>query len=550
MRHYIFIFVIVLVGRGLAAQTTDVVRQYCNSLAAWAADKNISNLHAMENLRSSSPAFRIGNRLMNQLASKNALTETATYDWDVYIPCLQKEIDNGIQVSFSNIKAVPEDYIEQKYPGLQYVSCNINVKGSITTELQDLFILKENKIVKIADYIESTDIVSGKKKIEVDYLDLARSAFADKDYIKCYSLYKEGALRSINRKIKDYYVPESDIFPYVESCIALGKWEDAMHGITDNKMITNRKRWINGVQWKLDPEDLKIWNRAKEPLMDYLLKETFEYYCLNTAELQNSPLINHVCRCRNISIDRLKNDAALYFWTERRSWHNEVHIRAAAELGHFDAQKQLGKYYLTGYCNDPVWQNRDTIPCDTVKAVRWFERSALQGDVESANIAAHHFISGNGVARDFAKAYSLYSLNASQNDYDSQYGLGLCYYYGLGVEKDSQLAIRYLTEAIDWHPEVPYMIGNLYYEDNYNPLAVTYFNRALKRPNLNSSVRRSIFMVLSDCNRYGRCGLPVDLAEAERLHHEADKLRDKARENIYEYLISLTHITLLNYGKN
>lgn len=548
MYRNLIILIYAILSLNVYSQNTSVVQQYCNSFASWASDKSIIYLHEMENLRSESPSFRIGNKLMNQLAAKNGLAKTDTYDWDVYVPCIQKEIDNGIKISFSNIKTVPEEYIVQNYPGLEYVSCNVNITGSVNTELRDLFILKDRKIVKIADYIETTDVTSGKKKIEIDYLDLARCAFADQDYLKCYNLYKAGGLKSIDKNAKEQYGyrSESDIFPFVEACIALGKWDEAMHGITDNNVITNRKTWVNGIEWKLNPEDLKSWSKEKNPLMDYLLKKTYKYYCSNSARIQYSPIINHVSRCRNKSLDEMKADASLYFWNERSNWINEKPLIAAAELGHLEAQKQLGMYYLTGRNTDPVSRNSNTITCDTIKAVRWFEQAAVQGNVESANIAAHLYLSGNGVKQDLSKAFALYNMHTAQNDYDTQYGLGLCYYYGYGVQRNIQTALSYLIEAQDWHAEVPYLIGNIYYMDNYNPEAVIYYNRALKRKNLNDSVRHAILMKLSECNRFGRCGLQINTSEADRLLNQANSIGVSTEQDIAEHLISLTKIKFNN----
>lgn len=548
MYRNLIILISVILSLNVYSQNTSVVQQYCNSFASWASDKNIIYLHEMENLRSESPSFRIGNKLMNQLATKNGLAKTDTYDWDVYVPCIQKEIDNGIKINFSNIKTVPEEYIEQNYPGLEYVSCNVSITGSVKAELMDLFILKDRKIVKIADYVEKTDAASGKKKIEIDYLDLARCAFADQDYLKCYNLYKAGGLKSIDKNAKEQYGyrSESDIFPFVESCIALGKWDEAMHGITDNHVITNRKTWVNGIEWKLNPEDLKSWSKEKNPLMDYLLKKTYKFYCSNPTRIQYSPIVNHVSKCRNKSLDEMLSNASLYFWNERRNWINEIPLRAAAELGHLEAQKQLGMYYLTGRNTNPVSRNDNTITCDTIKAARWFEQAAVQGNVEAANIAAHLYLSGHGVRQDLSKAFALYNMHSTQNDYDIQYGLGLCYYYGYGVQRNIQTALPYLIEAEDWHSEVPYLIGNIYYMDNYNPEAVIYYNRALKRKNLNTPVRHAILMKLSECNRFGRCGLQINTSEADRLLNQANSIGVSTEKDIAEYLISLTRIKFNN----
>ena len=101
------------------ADNIEIVRSFCEGLSSWASEGKISYLHAMENLRSESPSFRIGNKLMDMLAAKNGLSKTDTYEWDVYVPCIQKEIDNGIEISFAKIMNVPEEYIEYDYPGLE-----------------------------------------------------------------------------------------------------------------------------------------------------------------------------------------------------------------------------------------------------------------------------------------------------------------------------------------------------------------------------------------------------------------------------------------------
>ena len=529
-------------ARASYATNREIVRSFCESLSSWASEGKISHLHAMENLRSESPSFRIGTRLMTELAQKNGLSKTDTYDWDNYIPCMQKEIDRGIQVSFSNINNVPVDYIEYDYPGLQYVSCNVVFKGTINSTQKDLFILKNGKIVKIADYIEKIDTATGVRKVKIDYLDLAESAFADGDYAKCYSLYKQGGLKELRQT--NVIHRKSEVFPYIESCIALGYWNDAMHGITDNDAITNRKTWVNGREWKLDSEDIRTWNREKDPLMNHLLEKTYLYYVDKVSYLKESPIIKHVAECRGIPVDRLMEKASAYFWNYRRYRISISTTYAAAELGHVEARNRLGKYLLTGKVSDPMAGVDFTIRPDTIKALQWMERAAEKGDVESAKTAAHFYLTGKGVEQDLRKAFSFYSMDAQGADYDMKYGLGLCYYYGYGVERDAEKALSLLKDAEDWHAEVPYLIGNLLFADNYDTEAVKYYKRALNRGNLNKSVRKSILMVLSECHRHGRCGLPVDPEESERLLREAENISEDGIGSADRYMMSLTQISL------
>ncbi len=546
MYRSLLILISCILSLKVYSQNTAVVQQYCNSFASWASDKNIIFLHEMENLRSESPSFRIGNKLMNQLASKNGLPKTDTYDWDVYVPCIQKEIDNGIEISFSNIKTVPEEYIEQNYPGLEYVSCNVCITGSVNAELRDLFILKDRKIVKIADYIETTDDITGKRKIEVDYLELARAAFADGNYQRCYDLYKEGGLKIVREmEKKGWNISNATIFPYIESCIALNDWDGAMYGFT---RMMNRKYWVNGKKWKLDPIDIQTWNKAKSPLMDVLLEKIYKYYASNFNAFTKSPIVKHIQLKTNRSIEDYKNLAAQYFWKNKNIYGDRVFaLKASAEYGNVVAQRQIGKIYLEGHnLNKKELNSYEVmIPRDTVKAIYWFDKAALNGDAEAAKIAAHFQLSGLGIERDYNKAFNNYSLRKLDLDYDIQYGLGLCYYYGLGTSQDFEMALTYLLSSEDWHPDIPYLIGNIYYASS-NPKAIKYYNKALQRKGTDESVRHEILTTLSECNRFGRCELPINEDEANRLQRESQQYIGKDFNNIKDYFISLTKINFNN----
>lgn len=345
---YIIMALILSFNLSVRAESTSVVQQFGDNLSIWASNQCITNLYAMDDLCSKSPSFRIGNKLMASMADKNSLPKTDTYDWGTYIACLQKEADNGLQISFSNISLVPEGYIEMNYPGLQYVSCNVKINGSSSYELKDLFILKNEKIVKITDYVERIDEITGKKKIEIDYLELARAAFGDGDYQKCYDLYKKGGLKIIKSKRKNgYIINDTDIFPYIESCIALNDWDGAMYGFT---RMMNRKYWVNGIEWKLNPEDIRDWSKDKAPLMNILLEKTCLFYTCDVQSIMKSPIMRHIQNQTGLSVDQYLQQASQYFMQNKNSYADRViGLKAAADYGHADAQRQIGKLYLTGY---------------------------------------------------------------------------------------------------------------------------------------------------------------------------------------------------------
>lgn len=528
------------------AESTSVVKQFGENLSSWVSNQRITNLQAMENLCSKFPSFRIGNKLMASMADKNNLTKTDTYDWDNYITCLQKEVDNGLQISFSNIQSVPEGYIEMNYPGLQYVSCSVKINSSSSNELKDLFILKNEKIVKITDYTEKIDEITGKKKIEIDYLELARAAFGDGDYQKCYDLYKNGGLKRIKSKEKrGHLIYDTDIFPYIESCIALKDWDGAMYGFT---RMMNRKYWVNGIEWKLNPEDIRDWTKEKTPLMTTLLERTYKYYIHHVESIRKSPLICHVQTRTGLSTDQYIQYASQYFMQNKNLYRDRViGLKAAADCGHTDAQRQIGKLYLTGYNlnKENLEYYEIMLPCDTIKAVYWFDKASERGDIEASKIAASFHLGGIGIEKNEAKAYSCYSSCEAQLDYDVQFGLGICHYYGMGTYKNEDTALQYLIMAEDWHPEIPYLIAQIYLNKS-DSRAIKYLSKILQRKNVNDGIKHETLKILSDCYRLGKCGISINTEESDRLALEANKYVQMDPQQMQDYFISLTHIDFEN----
>ncbi|WP_456084885.1 tetratricopeptide repeat protein [Leyella stercorea] len=543
---YIIVALILSFNLSVRAESTSVVKQFGENLSSWVSNQRITDLHAMENLCSKSPSFRIGNKLMASMADKNNLTKTLTYDWDNFITCLQKEVDNGLQISFSNIQPVPEGCIEMNYPGLQYVSCSVKINSSSSNGFKDLFILKNEKIVKITDYIEKIDEITGKKKIEIDYLELARAAFVDGDYQKCYDLYKNGGLKQVKSEEKRYhYYGEFIFFPYIESCIALKDWNGAMYGFT---RIMNRKYWVNGIEWTLNPEDIRDWTKEKTPLMTRLLELTYRYYIYDVESIRKSPLIRHVQTRTGLSTDQYLQYASQYFMQNKNSYCDRVTaLKAAADCGHTDAQRQIGKLYLTGYnLNKENLEHYETmLHCDTIKAVYWFDKASERGDIEASKIAASFHLGGIGIEKNEAKAYSCYSSCEAQLDYDVQFGLGICHYYGIGTYKNEDTALQYLIMAEDWHPETPYLIAQIYLNKS-DSRAIKYLSKILQRKNVNDGIKHETLKILSDCYRLGKCGISINTEESDRLALEANKYVQMAPQQMQDYFISLTHIDFEN----
>ncbi len=176
MRKILLLLIISLYSmQHLRAQDTYVVQQFGRNLSSWASGQNAySALEALERVCSQNPAILIGDEIMSSLAHKNGLAASESYKWDNYLTCMQKEVDKGITIAVSKVEAVPYNLIPDKYKNdksLHFVSGNIRIAGASNFDVNDLFVLKNGKIVKIQNYQVYVD-KKGRRRIHVDLSDL------------------------------------------------------------------------------------------------------------------------------------------------------------------------------------------------------------------------------------------------------------------------------------------------------------------------------------------------------------------------------------------
>ena len=108
--------------------------------------------------------------------------------------------------------------------------------------------------------------------------------------------------------------------------------------------------------------------------------------------------------------------------------------RKSAEQGNADAQYNLGVCYKHGI----------GVPKDDAEAVKWYLKSAEQGDAKAQYNLGDCYHKGNGVPKDDVEAVKWYRKSAEQGNADAQYYLGVCYEYGYGVPKDH-------AESLKWY---------------------------------------------------------------------------------------------------
>ena len=104
-------------------------------------------------------------------------------------------------------------------------------------------------------------------------------------------------------------------------------------------------------------------------------------------------------------------------------------------------QHAVGQYML-GKMYENVWRNN-------AEAVKWYRKSAEQGNAMSLYILAEIYYHGRGVPKDYAEAVKWYRKSAEQGDAYGQYRLGNMYRYGLGVTQDDAEAVKWYRKAAE-----------------------------------------------------------------------------------------------------
>ena len=104
-------------------------------------------------------------------------------------------------------------------------------------------------------------------------------------------------------------------------------------------------------------------------------------------------------------------------------------LRRKAEGGSADAQYRLGTLCLAGG--------------DGAEALRWFRKSAEQGNALAQTGIAVMYLEGNGVAQDYAEAMSWFRKAAGHGSPAAEGSIGNLYHCGLGVSQE-------LAEAVRW----------------------------------------------------------------------------------------------------
>ena len=111
--------------------------------------------------------------------------------------------------------------------------------------------------------------------------------------------------------------------------------------------------------------------------------------------------------------------------------------RQAADMGHPQAQEDLGLIYYTGY---GVEQN-------FVEAVKWYKKAALQGRIKSAYDLGIMHCRGEGTPVDDSEGAKWILVAAEAGSAEAQWALALMYGRGQGVARDRETAMGWIQRA-------------------------------------------------------------------------------------------------------
>ena len=129
--------------------------------------------------------------------------------------------------------------------------------------------------------------------------------------------------------------------------------------------------------------------------------------------------------------------------------------RRSAELGEPRA------FFWAGY----AYELGEGVPKDNARAAQYYQQALaapIQGKTNPANRLGMFYYDGEGVERDYAKAFQLLKWAEDHGGSAMLYYLGACYANGQGTQQDYAKAFTYL-ERINWncHPGF-YLLGKMY----------------------------------------------------------------------------------------
>jgi len=97
------------------------------------------------------------------------------------------------------------------------------------------------------------------------------------------------------------------------------------------------------------------------------------------------------------------------------------------------------------------------------EALKWYRKSAQQGNAEAQYAMGFMYLNGYGVSTDYYESAKWFRKSAEQGNAEAQYVIGLMYHIGEGVSENSNEAIKwYQKSAEQGHSKAQCELGKMY----------------------------------------------------------------------------------------
>ena len=183
------------------------------------------------------------------------------------------------------------------------------------------------------------------------------------------------------------------------------------------------------------------------PLMieNFTISEGFEFL------LEDVQIRNYCTDCQGVLQEVIglfpdaTSSADEYYLNGLKAYYLEqyteaiIWFRKAADLGHAQAQHDLGYRYAMG----------EGVEKNPAEAAKWYRDAAEQGHAQAQHNLGFCYYMGEGVEKNSAEAVKWYRSSAEQGNAFAQYNLGICYKNGRGVAVDLAEAKKWFQKAAD-----------------------------------------------------------------------------------------------------
>ncbi len=156
---------------------------------------------------------------------------------------------------------------------------------------------------------------------------------------------------------------------------------------------------------------------------------------------------------------------------------------------------------------------------DYKQAFFWYNKAALEGDIEAQNKLGHMYASGKGTAPDLDNAVVWYERAAKAGNAEAQFQLANIYYFNFELKKT---AIEWYNKASNQGiAEASFQLAQIFYNKLNNQKAAIFFEKSAEQGMSYSAYKIAKMNYTGD-------GIKKDLQKAIRYFKKAAELGDSA----------------------